>query len=666
MMNKKRIYEALLSLALVTWVTACRQDDMGNIVITGSHSVTASIVETSPISSRMVDEESLTSFESGDVIRIGWSGVSTPYQYICTGADTPFTPKTDTDKGLWAALTADTSSEVNVYAWYGSELSVMPSVNTTEISVQTNQNKEDGYMKSLYLSAHQRVLKPVNSLAFAFKHLVAHLRIDIKSEDGTVTQNDILASTVKMEGIHYQGTVDAESGSGNDWILTAKEGTATVEMMKLTSSWSVEKPFDISHQCYLIPQTLTAANRIIITLGNGKTFTCSPAADLTLKAGERVTLTVKLTSGEGYKIVPTVSIFNDAYLSSYSGNRILSAMKEETGEGTGKTTTYYCGVYDKQSDGSWSSTKVYEDELGSSVFPAGQNEFFKINPIAAIDIYGDYGVLGYGKAQNKDNYKGTFFIKKSKITGNWFVVCGPLMTTGYAVAINQHFLLSGHDENSGPYAYLIDDNGEITNTGGVQVANGGFKLNLAENGVLVTHKGVFRMSVKDGTPYATNLNITRLRRNKMATDGHRVIANIDNNDQDKNALIYNLETDPPAFETFTEPMVAGDGRPVGIYNRYALIGNNDKGLVLYYFNDDGKWQPIGDKVNGKTDPQSFLKLAQKYNPELEKVEKLYGGAVFLKGTRALVSSDNITYFIEYIDQIVKDWFDTQPSTTSIN
>ena len=159
-----------------------------------------------------------------------------------------------------AALTADTSSEVNVYAWYGSELSVMPSVNTTEISVQTNQNKEDGYMKSLYLSAHQQVLKPVNSLAFAFKHLVAHLRIDIKSEDGTVTQNDILASTVKMEGIHYQGTVDAESGSGNDWILTAKEGTATVEMMKLTSSWSVEKPFDISHQCYLIPQTLTAAN----------------------------------------------------------------------------------------------------------------------------------------------------------------------------------------------------------------------------------------------------------------------------------------------------------------------------------------------------------------------------------------------------------------------
>lgn len=656
-MNRKLKYEVLLPLALVVLVTACQQDKMENSTITDSHSVTASIVETSSISSRMADDETSTSFGIDDVIRIGWAGVPTPYQYTYTGTNALFAPQREEDKGLWAALTANASSDIDVYAWYGHEpdMSVIPAAGNT-ISIQTNQNKDDGYMKSLYLSAHQQVSRFANSLDFKFKHLVAHLQIDIKSEDGTITQDDILSSTVEIKEIHHQGTIATETDGSNDWKLTAKDvTTATLEMMKLNSSWSVENPFDISHQCYLIPQTLTSANQIVITLGSGKVFTCSP--NLEMKAGERVTLTVRLKSGEGYEIIPTVSIFKDAYVSTYSGNRILSAMSEEV---NGKTT-YYLKVYDKQSDGSWHSSQVYEDEEGTVVFPAGQGDFFKTNYVAQVDMYGDYGVVGYGSSSVRD---GTFFIKKSKNTGKWYVVCGPLKDAGYAVAINQHFLLSGLDEYEEPYAYIIDDNGEITNTTGTKVANAGFKLNLAENGILVTHKGVFQMSIVDGKPVATNLNVTRLRRNKMATDGYKVIANIDNGDADKNALIYNLKEQK--YEDFTERMVAGDGRPVAIYDRYALIGRNDVALVLYYFNDDNKWQPIGDKINGATDPQSFLKLAQKYNPELKSVTSLKGSNVFMKGTRALVSSDGVTYFIEYIDQMVKDWLDAQSSATTVN
>ncbi|WP_455666195.1 fimbrillin family protein [Phocaeicola sp.] len=663
-MNKHRIY-AILGLVALT--TACRQEqeELEAPASPAAHSVTASIVEVSPISPRMTDSDKQTTFEVGDAIRIGWSGMSgSPYQYTYTGENSLFAPKTDADKGLWAALTANTNANVDIYGWYGSlpNGGAMPAANA-EITLPTDQNTENNYTKSLFLSAHQQVSRTADNLNFNFKHLVAYLRINLESKDGTITQDDILSSTIDIEGIHHQATVSTGT-TGSEWELTPKENTtATQRMMLLSSSWSVENPFNISHQCYLIPQTLTSDNKIVITLGNGRVFTCSLSTGLELKAGERNELTITLKSGDGYEIVPTISIFKDALVSSYSGNRILAIMNNEGGQGA----TCYLQVYDKQADGSWLASNVYENEEGGVIFPNGQGDFFKTRKAGLIDIYGDYGVVGYGSAPSdgKDKGKGTFFVKKSKKTGKWYVAAGPLMEMGYAVAINQHFLLSGRsDEKSPTYAYIIDDNGEITNPAGKDIGINGFKLYLAENGILTGHNGVYQMSIVNGVPKATNLNISRLTRNKMATDGHRVIAMVDNGKLNTNALIYNLESS--SFEEFTEPMIAGDGRPVGIYDRYALIGNSTIGaLVLYYFNDAGKWQPIGDKkTDGKTDPQSFLKLAKKYNKELKDVDKLNGSNVFLKGTRALVSSDGVTYFIEHIDQMVADWLATQSPTTT--
>ncbi len=666
-MNKHRIY-AILGLVALT--TACRQEqeELEAPASPAAHSVTASIVEVSPISPRMTDSDEQTTFEVGDAIRIGWSGMSgSPYQYTYTGENSLFAPKTDADKGLWAALTANTNANVDVYGWYGSLLNgdAMPAANA-EITLPTDQNTENNYTKSLFLSAHQQVSRTADNLNFSFKHLVAYLRINLESKDGTITQDDILSSTIDIEGIHHQATVSTGT-TGSEWELTPKENTtATQRMMLLSSSWSVENPFNISHQCYLIPQTLTSDNKIVITLGNGRVFTCSLSTGLELKAGERNELTITLKSGDGYEIVPTISIFSNAYVSSYSGNRVFAAMDNGTEAGLSKN---YLQVYDKQADGSWRASYVYEDEDGGNVFPNGQQvEYYKTKKIDAIDMYGDYGVVGYGGSGAADSpeppdQKGTFFIKKSKNTGNWYVVCGPLKSTGYAVAINQNMVLSG-SWYSTTYAYIINDNGEITNTEGKQITNvAGFKLNMAENGILVTHTGVYKMSIKNGVPDAEDLKVTELPRNKMATDGYKVIAMIDNTTSGNyNTRIYNLSS--RQLETFTEPMVAGNGRPVGIYDRYALIGRESEALVLYYFNDEGKWQPIGDKLNGKTDPQSFLKLAKKYNKELENVDKLNGSNVFLKGTRALVSSDGVTYFIEYIDQMVADWLATQSLTTT--
>lgn len=666
-MNKHRIY-AILGLVALT--TACRQEqeELEAPASPAAHSVTASIVEVSPISPRMTDSDEQTTFEVGDAIRIGWAGMSgSPYQYTYTGENSLFAPKTDADKGLWAALIANTNANVDIYGWYGSLLNgdAMPAANA-EITLPTDQNTENNYTKSLFLSAHQQVSRTADNLNFSFKHLVGYLRINLESKDGTITQEDILSSTIDIEGIHHQATIGTETTS-SEWKLTPKENTtATQRMMLLSSSWSVENPFNISHQCYLIPQTLTSDNKIVITLGNGRVFTCTLSDNLALKAGERNVLTITLKSGDGYEIIPTISIFKDAYLSSYSGNRVISAVSVKE---NGIILSRHLEVYDKQADGSWSTSYVYEDENGGALFPEGKADYFKQHGVGAIDMYGDYGVVGYGGTPNTDNpeppdKKGTFFLKKSKKTGNWYVVCGPFKSTGYAVAINQDLVISGgYVGTNDTYAYVINNDGEITNTDGTLLKLNGFKLNMAENGILVTHTGVYQMSIKNGVPDAKDLEVKELPRNKMATDGYKVIAMIDNNTSGNyNTRIYNLSS--RQLETFTEPMVAGDGRPVGIYDRYALIGKNNEALVLYYFNDENKWQPIGDKINGATDPQSFLKLAKKYNKELESVNKLNGSSVFLKGTRALVSSDGVTYFIEYIDQMVADWLATQSPTTT--
>lgn len=653
-MNKYWIYEALLIASLIT---ACHREDMETPESSATHSITASVVGVTPITSRMTDNDTQTTFENGDAIRIAWSGLSVPFQYTYTGAENLFVPKTDDDKKLWGTLIVNEHTDVDVYAWYGFQPieSGMPTVGTV-LSIQPNQNTGNGFTNSFFLSAHQQVQRTAKNLNFDFKHLVAYLKIDLESKDGTITQEDILSSVIAIKGIHHQGTVTA--GTTGEWSLVPMEtDVTTLVMMNLNSSWSVERPYEISHQCYVIPQKLTSDNQISITLKSGKVFVCSLPSELELKAGDRATLSVTLASGAGYEIIPTVHIFKDAYNSSYSGNRILSAVKTSAGAGD----EYGFLVYDKQSDGSWRTSSVYEDEDGTTLFPKGQDEFYKTRGVTSVDMYGDYGVVGYGS--DPGNRLGTFFIKKSKTTGNWYVGAGPLKLSGYAVAINQNLLLSGgNSENRETYAYVIDDNGEISNTAGTDIKINGFKLNLAENGILVGHNGVYRLSIENGIPKAENLNVPRLTRNKMATDGYKVIAMIDNSSSDKNTLIYNLDT--KEFEQFTEYMVAGDGRPVGIYDRYALIGYQQSALVLFYFNDDGKWEPIGDKINGKTDPQSFLKLAQKYNPALNDVTRLTGTSVFLKGTRAMVSSEGVTYFIEYIDQMVKDWLDGQSAVTT--
>lgn len=668
-MNKHRIYNLFL---LSIMLTACRQEE--TIFPQGgeeNYLVTASIVTEKNISSRMTEGDDAVSFVTGDRIHIGWNGLSAAYQYDYTGTDKIFTASTDDDKKLWNELPKSANAAVDVYAWYGAGLSgtnAIPAANAT-VSVPADQTELENYTNSLYLAAHQTVSRVANKLDFAFYHLMARMQIVVKKNDTQITQENIMNANIAIEGVACQGTLGTKTDNSGDWALTAHttDGIGILKMRR--GDYSVGRE-EQSFKCYLIPQKLTSSNKIVITLADGKIYTCALSGDLTLNAGNQVTLTINLKTGDGYEIDPTVSIFEGAYKSAYSGNRIFSAIST----GTETNAEYHFTVYDKQSNGSWKSSNVYEDENGNTKFPQGQSEnYFKINKVVGIDMYGDYAVIGYGGAKT-EHAKRTFFIKKSRTTGNWYVAAGPLMTTGYGVAINQHFLVSGNANYEGTgkdtYAYRIDENGDITDTDGVALQIQGFKLNIAENDVLASSDGVYRLSIgSDGKPTRTKITGNLPATPRPATDGYRVIVQQNTNGQTGPVTIYKITDNKLVEESFkgnTKP-TGGAGVPVAIYDRYALVGNSgdsDKGIYtksvkLFYYNDDNVWELVGENVDN-----SFLNLAKQYNSELERLSNFDGGFVALRGTNALISSGGSTYYIENIDKIVSNWYASQAATTS--
>jgi len=104
------------------------------------------------------------------------------------------------------------------------------------------------------------------------------------------------------------------------------------------------------------------------------------------------------------------------------------------------------------------------------------------------------------------------------------------------------------------------------------------------------------------------------------------------------------------------PIKVSAGRPVVIYEDYALAGGVGS-LVLYYF-EGTKWIRLGESNDGN----SFLKILQKYAPsdQIKNLQSLDGGNLMMKGTKVSIVSKNITYFVENIDQIVKQCLADNP------
>lgn len=124
--------------------------------------VTASI-ENIGVVSRAADKDNRTSFTEGDAIFIGWSG-SASYKYLYSETNSAFAPNADTDRELWSHL-LNTSSAVDVYAWYGTMSSTLPALGTS-ISIPQDQTLNSKLLSAI-CATNRHLPPPIRSISLS-------------------------------------------------------------------------------------------------------------------------------------------------------------------------------------------------------------------------------------------------------------------------------------------------------------------------------------------------------------------------------------------------------------------------------------------------------------------------------------------------------------------
>jgi hypothetical protein len=620
-MKKYRILIAGLLLLSASCTDETERNGQGYRQGDGSFRVTASIEDAGAMS-RVADINDRTSFTKNDEIFIGWSG-SASYKYLCSGTDNVFVPNADTDRKLWSDLLS-TSPTVDVYAWYGTMNSSLPAVGTN-VSISQNQTSESKLKTAICMAAHKAISPATNTLDFSFRHLTARLFLSVDIVDPTVEQVDVMGATAQINHIYADGTI-ATDASG-DYQLSVPDNKAGTQSIRMKQSWSDQKVYHLDFECLLPPQTLGKGQSVTVTLANGKEYVCSVSSDLTLSAGQKTSLIAILKADASADFKPKLSKIPNAVVSAFSGNRLICAIRDPASE------ELRYRVYDKQLDNSWGEgVLVYEDEEGTVEFPTVKYSGIlkKVNELA---MYGDYVGLGISEGNS------TFYIKKSKKTGKWYCDKGYLLGGGYGICISKNFLVSGNGGAYNSYIYPIDEDGNLGDPEYKPAGISAWKCSIFEN-ILTTDSGVYEYVPGTGWKYLRSRVGDR-----SSTDGKRVIGATNRG----SANIYNIKTGQTEGWTGSRP-ASGVGLPFGIYDNYALVGNDDNGIKLCYRNPvSGTWSVIGPSGG-------FLEMMKHWDNSIT-LTKINGSNLSMKGTHAMIV-DNISstsFFIENIDKIVEDY-----------
>lgn len=628
-MKKQNLYLLLLSI-----LAGCTDIDTPHIATGDSNYQVTACIRSISCAPRVNDGKTQSTFQTGDKILIGWEGNASAYGYTYSGSDGIFTPSDENGKSLWSKLIEKGTETVEVYAWYdpASASGTLPADNST-LSVKSDQSTEKDYLSGLYMAAHQQVEGTAKTLDFTFRHLVSRIRLSIDFNDKSIEEADIQDAVVKMR-LYASATIEKETAS-KDYQLTVSSSlpgpTDDITLFTTTEPGSSH----LECICLIPPQSLDEKNSITIVLGKGKEYTCTLGKSLALSAGQEVALSIEITT-EGTDVhAPVVTVVPETSNCSYSGNRLITGNTDGT-----------VSIYEKQADGSWGvPSKVYESLESDNLFQLTDDYY-----VQAIDLYKNYAgwcAMKKGMILSSTNDR-VYFCKRQK--GKWYVSNTLLNTPCYSLVLNKDFLVYGPEGGPDATAVPISENGEyLIENRKVLPGFSGFKLCIAENNVLCN--GNVLAKVRLGADKKPTIDkIQTFNSYRAFTDGKRIITQMD-----KAAItIYNIEA--KKFETIENPIEAGVGRPVVIYENYALAGEAAE-LVLYYF-DGSKWIRLGDQ----NDKNSFLAILQKYAPDesINDLTYLVGTNLMMKSTRVTIVSNSITYFVENIDELVRRWLEDNP------
>lgn len=629
-MKVYRIY-----IALLLFLSASCTDDKDSMgQDNGNFRVTASIEDTGAVT-RVADNGIRTSFTKNDAIHIGWSGGTSSYKFIYSGASNVFAPNDNADRSLWSDMLKTADPTLDVYAWYGTMNSSLPAVWAT-VSIPQDQTSESKLLSAICMAAHQSVSPSTYTLNFSFKHLMARLALSVDIVDDTVVQEDVMGATAQINNIYAEGTITTDASG--DYKLNAPDNKSGTQSIRMKQSWSDQRPSHLDFECLLPPQTLGARQNITITLANGKEYVCSMSSDVTLAAGYKKALSASLKADDSSVFKPKLTRIPDAANSAYSGNRLICAIRNTS------TEEFRYRVYDKQPDGSWGEGElVYEDEEGITVFPTKEYKDIIKAGCSGIDISGDYAVIS-----TNINNNSTYFIKKSKRTGKWYCANGRIQGHGYGVCISNNFLVNGnHVSDQKPanhsYIYPIDEDGNLGAVQDTPVGISAYKCSIYGD-VLATNSGVYEYDTNAGQ-WVRLFGYAKGNNQRVATDGKRVIM------QEGNDLsyvhIYNVKTKKEESWSGTIA-TATVSKPIAIYGDYALAGTSDKIDICYRNPNTGLWSILNSDGG-------FLEIMKHWDKSIT-VTSISGENISMKGTRAMIVDSQIgSLFIENIDKMVEDY-----------
>ncbi len=611
------------------------------------HRVTASISSVSA-SPRVAIDGQKTAFTDKDPIGIGWQygGNSYQYQYVYSADRKIFAAaEGDNNKDLWSKLIKAGSNQVDIYAWYGKlpadgTSAVALPADDSSISVEGDQSAEANYLSSLYMAAHINAAGTANNLDFEFKHLVSRIRLSVSFTDGGLKAEDIEGAVVKMSSLKVGATVGKDTNS--DYQLTATDGTSDITMYTVRTDATAEGELPgLEANCLVPSQTLTTANKITITLKNGKQYTCSLSKGLTLDAGKMVTLVATVNAVEVDMNVLTITVIPNTEVCSFWGNLLITSNSDKS-----------VSVYEKLSDGTWGAPfYVYT----STDFNA-QLKLQKLKT-TSIDICGTYAGLSRSDVEDGDsgNDDILYLFRKDAETGNWYVSETRDNTPAYGLVMNEHFIAYG--PGAGNASVVPIEDGKLGTAITTNVAS--YKLSIADNDILCGKQEVGKLTKdeKGGVTYTQikSFAVQGVTYMRCFTDGIRVIQQYDGS---SGFSIYKIKEDNNGVEeeTVINAIQTGSGRPVVVSGKYALAGkegtNKSPALVMYYF-DGSVWQRLGKS----DDTQSFLHILQRYAPinEIKDLQSFEGNRLTMKGTNVSIVNNKITYFIENIDKIVEQY-----------
>lgn len=616
------------------------------------HRVTASISSVSA-SSRVAIDGQKTAFTDKDPIGIGWQygGNSYQYQYAYSAAKEMFAAaESDNNKDLWSNLIKAGSNQVDIYAWYGKLPASADGTSTmalpaddSSISVEGDQSVEENYLSSLYMAAHIKAAGTANNLDFEFKHLVSRIRLTVNFTDGGLKAEDIEGAVVKMSSLKVGATVG--KGTNSDYQLTATDGTSDITMYTVRTDAAEGGLPGLEANCLVPSQTLTTANKITITLKNGKQYTCSLSKGLALDAGRMVTLVATVNAVEVDMNVLTITVIPNTEVCSFWGNLLITSNSDKS-----------VSVYEKLSDGTWGAPSyVYT----STDF----NTQLKLPKAitTSIDICGTYAGLSRSDVEDGDsgNDDILYLFRKDAETGNWYVSETRDNTPAYGLVMNEHFIAYG--PGAGNASVVPIEDGKLGTAITTNVAS--YKLSIADNDILCGKQEVGKLTKdeKGGVTYTQikSFAVQGVTYMRCFTDGIRVIQQYDGS---SGFSIYKIKEDNSGVEeeTVINAIQTGSGRPVVVSGIYALAGketaksgtNKSPALVMYYF-DGSVWQRLGKS----DDTQSFLHILQRYAPinEIKDLQSFEGNRLTMKGTNVSIVNNKITYFIENIDKIVEQY-----------